>query len=375
MTCAQVRDALDAFLDGELNALDQAALQRHLEACPGCERDLEELREWHGAIGDALAAEEPDPAAVAQSRRSILAALAASARPRVPLARIAALLAIGLSVGVVAAAVGFSRPPEGQVLRLVESLKEQEDRGARLQAVNRETQRDLVEARNAIAGLDREDPAARAIEVASANLARKLSQEPPDPLASAPETISITREVDGGRVTVVQKADGRIRVETSTGAVEARNMPDLLVRHPELCRRYSIGGSDGLVRVADSSAGVDWNRRLDLLLRSGSWDETLQSEVYRGWLSVRARDPREIERRLKEHQERCRPVEEKAVAAAVDADAIVKRVKTLTRLEIQRNQARLEAELKRMEERLRDAAELRARARGLRLFAEDVGHD
>lgn len=373
MICDDVRDALDAYLDGELDAAEEAALHLHLEACPGCSAELAEQREWHGSISKALAAEEPDPAAVAESRRSILEALPTGRTRRVPLSRIAALLAIGVSVGVVAAAVGFSRPPEEQVARLVETMREQERRGARLQAVNREIQRDLVEARKAVSGLAGGDPAVRAIEVASTNLSRRLSAEPPDPSGSAVERLSIT--ADG--VTVVQKDDGRIRVQTPAGVVEARNMPELLARHPELCRRYGIAGTDGRLAVAGTSAGVDWKGRLDLLLRSGTWDETLQWEAYRGWLAGRARDGREIERRLREHQERCRADAEAAIAtaAAVDVDAILKQVRTLTRAEIRKNQERLESELKRMEERLREASELRARARGLRLFAEDVGHD
>ena len=377
MTCSDAREFLDALLDGELNAAEESALRRHLEACAECDRELEDLRAWHGTIGEALAAEEPDPAAVAESRRDILAALSASARRRVPTARVAALLAIGLSVGVVASAVGFSRPPEAQVAQLVEGLKEQERRDARLRAVRREIEEDLAEARNAVAGRADRDPAARAIEVATTNLSRRLIQEPPEPEASAAEKVSITRTVDGGTLTVVQKEDGRVRVQTPQGVVEARNMPDLLARHPDLCRRYAIGGSDGFLRVADSTAGVDWRGRLDLLLRSGTWDENLQWEAYRGWAAARAADAREVERRLRAHQERCRATADGAAeaAAAVDVESIVKRVRAFTRDEIRRNQDRLAAEMKQLDDRLKEAAELRIRARGLRIFAEDIEHD
>lgn len=371
MTCADAREALDAFLDGELDAAEESALQGHLDRCPACERELEDLRDWHGTISGALASEEPDPAAVAESRRCILAALPASMPRRVPLARIAALLAIGLSVGVVAAAVGVFRSPGPQAARLVETLKEQELRDARLRAVNLQIDRDLSEARKAVAGCADGDPAVRAIEVASTNLSRRLSQEPPEPVPAAAVRLSIVRE----EVSVVQKEDGRIRLQTPAGVVEARNMPDLLARHGELCRRYGIGGSDGFLRVAESAAGADWKGRLDLLLRSGTWDENLQWEVYRGWAAGRSADPKEIERRVKAHQERCRTPDEKPAEAAVDADAIARRVKTFTRAEIRRHQEKLEAEMKRLEERLKEAAELRARARSLRLFAEDVVRD
>ncbi|HVR85806.1 MAG TPA: zf-HC2 domain-containing protein [Planctomycetota bacterium] len=377
MICSDVREALDALLDGELEAGEEARVRGHLEACADCERELEDLIDWHGTLGRALASEEPDPAEVAESRRGILDALSSSMRRRIPLARIAALLAIGLSVGIVASAVGFSRPPEAQVVRLVEGLMVQEERDARLRAVHREIERDLAEARKAVVGRGVGDPAARAIEVASTNLSRRLIEDPPEPQSSAAVKLSITQSVDGATVSLVQKEDGRVCVQTPLGVIEARNMPDLLARHPEVCRRYSIGGTDGFLRVADNSAGVDWKGRLDLLLRSGTWDEDLQWEAYRGWVSARAADAREIERRLKAHQERCGSVQDLIATSvrAIDAESIAKRVKTFTRAELHRNQERLATEMKQLDERLKEAAELRVRAHGLRIFAEDIGHD
>ncbi|SRR5579859_4039365 len=377
MICSDVREALDALIDGELGALEEAEVRAHIDSCADCERELEDLLDWHGTLSEALATEEPDPAAVAESRRGILEALSASMRRRIPRARIAALLAIGLAVGIVASAVGFTRPPEAQVVRLVEGLKEQEQRDARLRAVQQEIERDLAAARRAVAGRGDADPAARAIEVASMNLSRRLIQDPPEPVSSAADELSITQSVDGATVSLVQKEDGRVRVQTPQGTIEARNMPDLLVRHSDVCRRYAIGGTDGFLRVADNSAGVDWKGRLDLLRRSGTWDENLQWEAYRGWVAARAADAREIERRLQAHQERCRLTGDRIseAVAAVDAETIVKRVKSFTRDEVRRNQERLEAEMKQLEERLKEAVELRARARGLRIFAEDIGHE
>jgi len=180
-------------------------------------------------------------------------------------------------------------------------------------------------------------------------------------------------------VSVVQLGDGRVCVQTPERRLEARNMEELLSRHADLCRRYAIGGSDGFLRVGDSSAGADWKGRLDLVLKAGSWDEALQWEAYRGWLSSRAGDVREIERRLKAHQDRCRAAEEKAAVTAapapVEVDALLRKVRSYTRVELARTQERLDAELKRLEERLKEAGELRARAQGLRIFAEDVARD
>jgi len=36
MTCDEIRDLLDAFYDGELDAPRSAVIERHLEECPGC---------------------------------------------------------------------------------------------------------------------------------------------------------------------------------------------------------------------------------------------------------------------------------------------------------------------------------------------------
>jgi hypothetical protein len=171
--------------------------------------------------------------------------------------------------------------------------------------------------------------------------------------------------------------DGRVRVDLPGGPVQARSMADLLSGHAEVCRRYGIGGSDGLITVGDSTAGADWKGRLDLLSRTGSWDENLQREAYRGWLAPRLRDAREIERKVKDLQERCRAAGESraAAAAAVDVDAILKQVQALPRAELRRTQERVDAEMKKLEERLKEAAELRLHAKGLRIFAEDVGRD
>jgi hypothetical protein len=60
---------------------------------------------------------------------------------------------------------------------------------------------------------------------------------------------------------------------------------------------------------------------------------------------------------------------------AVDVDSIVRRVKAFTRDELKRTQERMAADMKQLDDRLQEAAELRARARGLRIFAEDLRRD
>jgi hypothetical protein len=376
MTCRDVREVLDALLDGELEAAEESEVRVHLEFCAACGRELEELRDWQRTLTGALRSEAPK--STAAERRRMVDVLASSTRRRIPPSRLAALLAIGISVGVVTAAVGVSRPPEAQVARVVERVKEFASRDAQLRAVSAEIEQDLGEARQAVAGRGAEDPTARAVAVASENIARRLDGRPEPGLPAADaERVSVARTLHGETVSVVQMQDGRVRVETPAGRVQARSMADLLSRHADVCRRYAIGGSDGSITVGDSFAGADWKGRLDLLTRTGAWDESLQWEAYRGWLAPRVRDAKEIERKVTELQARCRASGETrmSVAAAADSEAILKDLKMLTRSELRRTQEKIEAEMKKQEDRLKEAAELRAHAKGLRIFAEDVGRD
>jgi len=377
MTCRDVREALDALLDGELDAGEEIDVRDHLDWCPSCGRELEELREWHGTLADALTGEGPRPS-VTERRRTADAVIAAIRRPPAAPVRWAAVLAIGLSVGIVASAVGFSRPPRAQIVRVADRIRERESRGAELRAVSAEIERDLGRAQQVVAGRGTEDPAARTVAVASVNIARRLGTEPPpEPVPDPVERVSITQTVREDTVSVTQLNDGRIRVALPGRTVEARNMEELLSRYGDVCRHYAIAGVDGFLSVGDSAAGADWKGRLELLTRTGSWDETVQWEAYRGWVAARAFDAKEIERRLKAHQERCRAAAGKAGTAAptVDVQAILKEVQSLTRGQLRRTQEQADADTKKLEAKLREARELRDRARGLRIFAEEVTRD
>ena len=387
MTCREIREALDALLDGELEAGEELTVREHLDWCRACGQDYADLQEWHGSLADALAGEAPRPT-TAERRRTADAVIAAI-RPRtIPMSRLAALIAIGLSVGIVASAVGFSRPSRDQVTRVVERIQERHARDAQLRAVNAEIERDLGEARKVVAARGPGDPAARSVAIGSLNIARQLGADPVEELhhyrelAPAPppppaECISITRTVDGATISVTQKTDGRIRISVPGYAVEVRNMKELLADHGELCRRYGISGADGFLAVGDTVAAADWRGRLNLLLRTGAWDEQAQWDAYRDWAAAKAADGKEFELRIRGYRERCRDAS-KAVTAApptVNVEAIVRDVKTLTRVELKRTQERIESETKKLEARLQEARQLRDRARGLRLFAEDVVRD
>ncbi len=390
MTCREIREALDALLDGELEAGEELTVRDHLDWCRACSQDYQDLREWHGSLADALAGEAPRPT-TAERRRTADAVIAA-VRPRmIPMSRLAALIAIGLSVGIVASAVAFSRPRRDEVARVVERIRERQSRDAQLRAVSAEIERDLGEARKVIAVRGPDDPAVRSVAVGSLNIARQLGSDPIDELRkhgdltpmvlNAPpapaECVSITRTVDGATISVTQRTDGRIRVAVPGYAFEVRSMKELMSDHGELCRRYGISGTDGVLAVGDSAASADWKGRLNLLLRTGAWDEQAQWDAYRDWAAARAGNAKEFERRIHGYQERCREATKTMTAAApaVNVDAIVREVKTLTRGELKRTQDRIESETRKLEARLLEVRELRDRARGLRLFAEEAGRD
>jgi hypothetical protein len=378
MTCRDVREALDALLDGELDAGEEIVVWDHLDWCQACGRELEDLREWHGTLADALSVEGARPSVV-ERRRTADAVIAAIRRPAVPAPRWAAVLAIGLSVGIVASAVALSRPPREQVARVAERIRERESRGAELREVSEEIERDLGRAREVVAGRSQDDPATRAIAVASRTIARRLGQGTPAAAGSEDPgvRVSITQSIDGGTVTVTQLNDGRIRVALPDRLIQVRNMQELLSRYGDVCRRYAIAGVDGFLSVGDSAAGADWKGCLDLLGRTGAWDETAQWDAYRGWVAARARDAKEVEARLKAHQERCRAAAGRPLPAPapVDVEAILKDVESLTRGQLRRAQEQVDAEMKTLEAKLREARALRERARGLRIFAEDVSRD
>jgi hypothetical protein len=393
MTCRDVREALDALLDGELEAGEELSVREHLDWCRTCARDLDDFREWHGALADALSTEVVRPTTT-ERRRTADAVIAAIRVRGIPSARLAALMAIGLSLGIVAGAVALSRSPREQVVRVVERILERQTRDAELRAVSEEIEEDLDEARKVVAGRGSEDPAASAVAIGSLNIARRMGSDPIEELRKDPEVarvihdvqkqnpapaacVSITRSVNGATISVTQRSDGRIRVDVPGYGFEVRNMEELLTDHADLCRRYAIAGGDGLLAVGDTATAADWKGRLPLLLRTGAWDEHAQWEAYRVWAAARARDPKEIERKLARFQERCRTAasRKEAAVAPVDAEAVLREVQSLTRSELRKAQDRIDAEMKKLDARLREAAELKERARALRIFAEDARQD
>jgi anti-sigma factor RsiW len=61
MTCGDVRDRLPEHALGLLGPEEAASVDRHLDWCPGCRKELEELNESVAEIGLALPPAEPAP--------------------------------------------------------------------------------------------------------------------------------------------------------------------------------------------------------------------------------------------------------------------------------------------------------------------------
>lgn len=77
MNCQQIRNRLDAWVDGELSAPAAEAVTRHLDGCPSCRRHALERQQMAGAL-DRL----PPPKAPADlSRRTLRAFRAGIRRP------------------------------------------------------------------------------------------------------------------------------------------------------------------------------------------------------------------------------------------------------------------------------------------------------
>jgi len=100
MKCHKVIDRLSAWLDGELNDAERAAVAGHIEVCPDCRRELDRLVADRELLSSASPAEEPPFLAA----RVLSEIRAGQRRPAHGLLRrvlvpIAAALLIAVSIG------------------------------------------------------------------------------------------------------------------------------------------------------------------------------------------------------------------------------------------------------------------------------------
>ncbi len=377
MTCAELKDLLDPYVDAELEAAPRREVDVHAERCSSCARAIAERRALSGslraAFGSALEGTEPRGGA----REGLVGRMVEASKRRLVLpARLAAAAVIGVTLGLVASAMGLSRATPEELV-VAESLRARDARGAQVQALRSATEADLEFVRGAVAPAKRQDAAALALNVAASTLQRRLepaAQPPPDREAARERRLTVTGTVNGAAVEVVQMGDGRVTLMVPGRTVEAPSMAELQRRHADLCRTFEVQGREGSVRVGENAASTDLKGRLHLLWRTGTWDEDAQWEAARSWMKVRMPDPAEMEKAFREMQERCKAASAPVLPPEVKVDvaALLAAVKGRSRRELEETRLRVEQEMKRLERELEDLKELRGRAKGLRTFAESV---
>ena len=377
MTCAELTEALDAYLDGELEAEKRPAFDAHAGRCLACARAVDARRAFAGTLRGAFAqaAEGAEPRG--GERERLVDRMVQLARRRLVFpARLAAAAVIGVAAGLVAYALGLSRATSEE-LALAESLRTRDARGAQVRVLRVEAEADLAFVRDAVAPSRRQDPAALAVNVAASTLERRLepaAAPPPDRSADQEKRLVVKGLVNGAAVEVVQMGDGRVTLVVPGRTVEAPSMAELQRRHADLCRTFDVQGKEGVVRVGENAASTDLKGRLHLLWRTGTWDEDVQWEAARTWLAGRVPDAVEREVRMRELRDRCRAASAPAAApeVTVELGALLAEVKGRSRRELQETRARLEQEMRRLERELDELKDLRGRAKGLRTFAEAV---
>jgi hypothetical protein len=437
MTCGEARPAIDAWADGELAREEERVLRAHLGACPACTRELGERRAFSGSLREAfdrgLEAAEPPPGA----RELLAGRLQAASRGRFTApARLAAALVFGVAIGLGAWAVGMSRPTRLQA-EVAAKIRDRRVNEAEVGRLTREIEQDVqkavdsappagllevirqgarvIESRIAepadkglpqlVADTVSRDPRVRAAARSALRLLgptriddlKRVVRESPEGDASFLEQVveeledraqpvergqvSISKTVNGATIAFTQLRDGRVRLAVPGRSIEEPSMAVLLGRHPELCRQVGLSGRDGAVTLDGTPAAVDLRGQLQLLFRTGSWSDEVQWDAYRAWMFSKKPDSKEVEARVKEMQARCRralqdaPLPDGRPDLRIDVGPILKEVGEMTRHELEEAQRRVDQERRALEARLLDLRELRARAKGLRVYAEDLARD
>jgi hypothetical protein len=435
MTCLEAKASIDALVDGELPPGETRALRDHLRTCVDCAREHSERQAFSATLARAFDQATPGRGSPAPGREGLAERLHQESRRRVFVpARLAAALVFGLSVGLVVSALGLSRATREQE-EIARQLYQERSKAEQVKVLTQEIGDDVEGVRKTVPAAAPEDsevlltavnviessavpPAEKGVdqllpETASSDFQtrsaakaalRRLSPEKAAELRAAmgkaprydPEfaarllsgleerqhpadqaRVSIQKMVNGASVGLIQFADGRVRLTVPGRTLEARTMIELLREYGEVCRQFGISGREGRLTVGESAATVDLRGRLDLLLRAGTWDDDVQWEAYRARVAARIPDPAEVDRRLRALQERCRQAADPRdePAAQVDLEAILRNVKSLTRRELEETRERAEKQVKELDERLRLLKELRTRARGLRVYAEEAKRD
>jgi len=101
MDCPTCEAMVDAYVDGELSATENAAFERALAVCPGCRARLESTREMSRLLRDLPAEPAPDllRARIERELRPLSGSIAGRPKERVRWLAMAASLIVALGVG------------------------------------------------------------------------------------------------------------------------------------------------------------------------------------------------------------------------------------------------------------------------------------
>jgi hypothetical protein len=322
MTCNDVRDDLETFVDGALGAAREAAVRAHLDACPDCRRAVEEARAFSAALGEGIrrhvgAIVPPPGAKVALLAR--LGGTAAAPAPAPRLRRLALAAAASVLVGLGAGLAYRTLGPGGGAA---------EDPGrtplaarvAELEAV-RAWQDDLARA------VER-NPADRPLglvacaylppERGRALLKDRLGIEPSEeavraawPDAAQP-VVRLARSTRTGKrsseLLFVQTSDGRVHVEhteRSNGdetktTLDAASWEILAAQNAELCRALEIVDAEGrLIAGLPIPSEPQLRREVAGALASGTAPRGAARRLLALRLAPRVKSADELERELR----------------------------------------------------------------------------
>ena len=318
MTCNDVRDDLESFVDGALDAGRADAVRAHLDACPDCRRAAGEARAFSAALGagirrhvDAIVPPPGAKAALLARIRSAAAAAPAIRFRRLALAAAASVL-VGLGAGLAWRAVGPAPDASGDAALA--------KRYAGLEAV-RAWQDDLARA-------GERNPADRPLglvacaylppERGRALLKDRLGIEPSEEAVRAawPETpstvVRLSRSTRTGKrsseLLFVQTSDGRVHVEhteRSNGdetktTLDAASWEILAAQNAELCRTLEIVDAEGrLIAGLPIPAEPLLRREVAGALAAGTAPRGMARQLLALRLASRVKSAEELERELR----------------------------------------------------------------------------
>jgi hypothetical protein len=433
--CRAALEAIDAMLDGELEAAERRELEAHLGACASCRGEVDGRRAFSDQLRRQLSEASDDLAPAPGEKERCLDRMVQASRRRYAFAtRIAAVLVIGVSAGVVAYALGlFGRPNYEDAAATLSREGALTDAVAqRKQAVAASyNEIDRLIPKNGgnepfarVASLFLADAAGQVFEVEPLRLDEKgdprqqvavlvealKSSDPSRRAAALPALKMIgpghvlylrgaTRELDGieyhlaksaceaagvfevpktracidisqsdgtRTVRVRQYPNATVVVEIDGRRVVASDMTALIRQHPDVCRDFSISGTDGKVTVgsATSTSAFVVGRGI---------------EVRRAFtIVVEDKAPEKADQIVQEAESRRRAVpspndRERAMAEArAQVDRALEQVRSMTGRDLERRRAEGEERCRQLERQLEELETLQKRLDEIRVYVETL---